>query len=428
MDSPVAFLKIECENIEHLLDDSLRYSYGHFKSEEFYKECCSRLGLLKKYVNELNADDLKRRQHLAYKLSNLSALISRIQRSKLGEFSWPFAKALQELGTKLCQEAPFGGLESNPIFPISAEGGLYSYKIFNEQADSDPIANKKIFNIVFPTSLKDQVLLHPILAHEIGHAMFSITVKKKSLIDTVRSPLVENSIFASVSDFSDWVKAVSGGKVLPNFDDSYDSWLEEYICDLIGLVLFGPSFIAAHRVLLTSLKPLGTDLEEDHPPTLSRYCLLDQAVEILGWKQSIKLSGSKKGLLTDFWTGIEALSEPVPPALKFFDDQQVREALSGLNSLFDQSESVQYDMPDSSKFSSLIDDLDNSVPPSISSISKKGEPMNESIDFRSIIFAGWITWYGANTGKLADHSFLNINRLCNLSILQQEAINIWANK
>ncbi len=49
---------------------------------------------------------------------------------------------------------------------------------------------------------------------------------------------------------------------------------------------------------------------------------------------------------------------------------------------------------------------------------------NEIVDFRTILFAGWLAWI-SREGAQDDLSFLKLNMLCQRGILQQRAVDVW---
>jgi hypothetical protein len=71
--------------------------------------------------------------------------------------------------------------------------------------------------------------------------------------------------------------------------------------------------------------------------------------------------------------------------------------------------------------------VNRQVPPCGSDLSGSADPVNRNVDFRHILLAGWL---GAE--KLAavsddakqNLSFLQLNKLCEMGLLQQRAIDL----
>jgi N-glycosylase/DNA lyase len=92
----------ECENVRDLLRNTLRYAYSSKSSRDVYNECLKRVQLIQDAFGILKDEDEDELQELSNQLSELSQLIGRVERSRIEEFSWPFALALQNLADKIC--------------------------------------------------------------------------------------------------------------------------------------------------------------------------------------------------------------------------------------------------------------------------------------------------------------------------------------
>lgn len=123
----------ECENVRNLLRDTLRYSYCSKSSKDVYAECLDRLQLIERAFDLLEEDNEDILEEMSNQLSELSELIGRVERSRIEEFSWPFALALQNLALRICTEGMRAG-DPIPRFFISADDELNSYQIITEQS------------------------------------------------------------------------------------------------------------------------------------------------------------------------------------------------------------------------------------------------------------------------------------------------------
>jgi hypothetical protein len=277
----------ECENVRDLLRNTLRYAYSSKSSQDVYNECLKRIQLIQDAFGILNDEDEDELQELSNQLSELSQLIGRVERSRIEEFSWPFALALQNLADKICA-ANKDPVSAKPLFFISADDELTSYQIETEQGRAG-IIDSPLFSIVFPRSLKHFVLLHPILGHELGHAANSTTRHTELLQREVLDPLIEKSPLADILKFKKWLKSTGSEMDLDQQTDAVWSWQEEFFCDLFGLLLMGPSYIGAAISLLRPFKLHS--ISESHPPSATRFWMLEQAVNQLGWRK--RYSGNK---------------------------------------------------------------------------------------------------------------------------------------
>ncbi len=171
--TPLEFLKQEFENVERALRETLRHEYGPAGTAEYYAECVSRLAEINRAIQGIRADDAKTISEYLDELSLLAAWIFLIERSHLGEFSWPFADELRRMATELLSEINLKGEQLKPIIHIVAEGEGYQI-VYEPQVP--PVSGGRRFVIVaFPRSLKHHVLLHTLFGHEVGSALPSVS-------------------------------------------------------------------------------------------------------------------------------------------------------------------------------------------------------------------------------------------------------------
>ena len=216
-------------------------------------------------------------------------------------------------------------------------------------------------------------------------------------------------------------------------EDDQKYWLDEFICDLFGLLLFGPGFIAAHKALLQPAhpNPYKIDLEyPTHPPYAARQKFLTQALRILKWDQPI--SGQKyKSLLhaeRAFLSYIK--NDPYAPWGWIFSDFQVRKAIVGIKVVLSKYGQLAYKHPSSETLSALVRRLTERVPPILAEIDAAGNPKVSKTDISHILYSGWVFWIGRNhfvNGNEDALHFFDTNRLCERALLQQQAINMSLN-
>jgi hypothetical protein len=418
--SPKDFLLEELSNIDRCLREALRHDYGTENAVAFYMECTSRREALLDSATRTPDTDIASIAELAYQADNLSSLIGRIERSHRGEFSWSFAEEIDRLGKATCSAPTVD--PSPPLFFFFSEGGSSSYAVHSEQGLA-VAAKARIFNVVFPRTLKNHVLLHAILGHELGHAAASvptINAKANKVIETLR----ENSHLLDAAKLEAWLSSIwkSGASVA---DEVPDYWLEELYCDLFGLVLFGPAFVWAHGTLLLGVDPTGKLPGDRHPPVRTRLRLIKIAVEELGWRSEIdSIVNSIGDQPTNVWETLDQ-SNLDEPWVKLLDDDQIRKAIRELVGYNAEFGSVFYVPCETEVTKELIKQALNNIPPTRLQSYDEQDFQLQHVDFRSILLAGWISWWViAHKTPPNSQSFYNINRLCEQAILQQHAIRI----
>jgi len=435
------FLLNECENVRNTLREVLRHEYAAGDSKAFYREFCERLANLKKLIEPVDPADASALATFASELSLLSRLVHQIERSHAGEFSWPFSECLQCLAVPICKENIGLPTEGDPIIRVYADGGLDSYKINLENDLSVLNVGRRIFTIVFPRTLKHQVLLHAIFGHEIGHAAWTIPSHRAKLKSEVLQPLYAHGRLTSTSSATAWLRDLNAPRPVEEIRsqypdpyyteidrDQWDSWFQEFMCDLFGMVTFGPSFLAAHQTLLLTLDPTGYRWGPQHPPYASRKAMLWRASKHLGWDTygnsfDDAILSANVGHFRDAYIGAS-----IPgPWEDLFSQAQVATAVDALVAILRAASSEPFGMPDEATLLQLVRMLGERVPPCGSDLSGAEKPSNRAIDFRHILFGGWIASISADSrpeAKGPELEFSEINKLCEMGILHQRAIDL----
>jgi hypothetical protein len=436
--NPKEFLLHECENVLATLQDVLRHDYAAGSSKEFYNEFCERLNYLKSLIDPVELTDISALALFANEVSVLSTLVHRIERSHAGEFPWPFTEYLKSLANPLCKEHLVVQDEDEPIIRVYAEGGLFSYQINLENDLSVLNVGRRIFTIVFPRTLRHHVLLHAIFGHEIGHAAWAVPQHKSALKGQVVEPLREAGPLNSTSQAKNWLKQSDAPaaivELLEAYPDEYsdispnqlDSWFQEFMCDLFGLVTFGPSFLAAHQTLLLALDPSGCLWGPYHPPYVCRRVMLWRACQHLGWPtfpagiQDRELRASCEGFVKKYSGEAPGKWEDI------FSQEQIAKAVDALRDILTKAGTSCYLMPDDPTLLPLVKMLHGQIPPCGSDLRGSEAPANRSVDFRHILFAGWLVAdeLSAQATVTGEQSyFLELNKLCEMGLLQQRAID-----
>jgi hypothetical protein len=427
------FLLLECDGVKRVLHETLRYDYGGNGSREFFEECEIRLNFIREQIELAHVADHVGLQTGAVLLIELSQLISRIERSSLDEYSWPFVEELKAIALAICTEATIKNPHSPPLVHVLSDGGLDAYMIYPEPKRPSA-GQRRILTIVFPRSLKHFVLLHPILGHELGHAIWRGSEHEKTLRQIVWDHLVSNPKFQTIKSLATWIYDAGAppevqerlkrlesqsGITQENFFEQFAdraAWIEEIACDLIGLATFGPSFVGSLSELLYGLVPSGAGLGSLHPPPGCRVNMMLQAINLLGYDKLVLDSQLAESLHRDFWTQLHSKRQ-ANPWFDMFTDGELNEALSAIRNLLAQHSPSLYEGPSANTLDALVNELVNQVPPTNFVLSEDGVPMLSKVDFRHILYAGWVAAQDSSVTTFSD-----MNRLCEHSIMQQRAI------
>lgn len=434
MRSPKQFLLLECESVKSVLQETLRHEYGADGSRQFFEECEVRLEFIRQEINGLNDADHLGLESNAALLNELSNLIARIDRSSIGEYSWPFVEDLKRIADAICTENTLTNPKTPPKVHVLSDGGLDKYAIYPEQKRPSG-GRRRILTIVFPRSLKHFVLLHPILGHELGHAIWRGSEHEGAVKTIVQRNLRDNNaIFKTEADATAWLYSPNAPKEVRDVLDRYKAsgvnqgnffkwaslhaWIEEITCDLIGIVTFGPSFVAAHCQLLYSLVSSGAGFGKSHPPVSCRTNMILAASRLLGYDQ---LQLGDKELNEDiqrFWAEITA-QKRADPWFEMFTDGELLGALTDIKNLFHPFAPAEYEAPTPDLMQRLLAQVNRQIPPLDFCIEPDGKPVCRDMDFRHILYAGWIASRRPNAVP-----FLYMNRLCEHAIMQLGAIKI----
>jgi hypothetical protein len=430
--SPKAFLLLECDGVKRVLHETLRYDYGGDGSRDFFEECEIRLNFIREQIDQADPTNHIALQNGGQLLNELSDLIARIERSSIDEYSWPFVEELKGIALAICTEATLKDPHSPPKVHVLSDGGLDKYMIYAEQKRPSA-GQRRILTIIFPRSLKHFVLLHPVLGHELGHAIWRGSEHEKTIHSIVRNNLLTNQKFVSTGTLAAWLydanapdeikenlkivsnRGINQANFFGEFADA-GAWVEEIACDLIGLATFGPSFVSSLSELLYGLMPSGGVFSPAHPPNGCRVNMMLQAITLLGYDQQTLPSGAANALHTDFWAQMHS-QRRANPWFDVFTDQELSQTLQAIRNLLGQHPPSLYEAPSQEMLSSLVDELSNQIPPNNFAISEAGIPTLSEIDFRHILYAGWVAAQDSSVTSFAD-----MNRLCEHAIMQQRAI------
>jgi hypothetical protein len=431
--TPLEFLREELENVERALNETLQYDYGPEQGREYYDECADRLKEIKTTASAIHVQDLQTIQTLFGELRQLSSWILLIERSHLGEFSWPFAEGLKEIANILLSEKNLRGDLVRPLIHVVAEGE--GYQIAYEPQTATASSRRPFVVVAFQRSLKHHALFHSIFGHELGHTALQTASAGAVLSSEVIGAFLSSGPMSDMASINGWLNSpgaqqilaasLSKSNVKPGgalIEDEYrESWLDELSCDLFGLVLFGPAFLAAHRTYLGNMDPdpYHIDLSgPTHPPYAVRQKMLRRAMELLNWDKPITHHDFEREFLEYL------LYDPYDPWAAVFNDIQLRKAISRVKAAIAPVLHLAYKPIGTDVLTALVLRLENQLPPILDQLDPNGKPMLRKITISQTLHAGWAYWIGQRKLSLANPlTFFETNRLCDLALLQQRAIN-----
>jgi hypothetical protein len=421
------------------LQETLRYEYGADGSRQFFEECETRLEFIRQEIANTPNDEHGLLETQAGLLNGLSDLIARIERSSIGEYSWPFVDELKKIAEAICTENTLTREKAPPTVHVLSDGGLDKYAINPEQKRPSG-GTRRILTIVFPRSLKHFVLLHPILGHELGHAIWRGSEHESLLKRIIAEKLLNlNDRFKDADAAAAWMYSADAppniqavlsvyktkfGVEQSNFFPAaarWAAWVEEMSCDIIGLLIFGPSFVAALCQLLYALVPSGTLFGQDHPPVGCRINMMLTASRLLGYDKFKVADKALQAELDRFWSEVAAQRQ-ANVWFDIFTDHELASTFAEIDLILQNHPPAQYPTPDPVQFEKLLWQISSAIPPVDVEMADNGVPIFSELDFRHILYAGWVISKGV-TGM----SFLDINRLCEHGIMQLGAINIYRN-
>jgi hypothetical protein len=431
--TPLAFLLQQVDNVEQALAETLRYDYGPKRISDYYQECCERLERIKSGVQGTAESELPEIKARLGELSNLSIWISLIERARLGEFSWPFAESLRAIADVLLSE-PGLTADTSPIVHVIAEGE--GYYIYSEGISAS--ARHQFLVIAFPRPLKHYVLLHSIFGHELGHSALHMASPTNILQSEVMPAIQASGPLAGVGAVTLWLHGAAApeevmrelreyetqnGRAYEFSEDHLLSWVDELICDLFGLLLFGPSFAAAHRTLLRPMNPNPYEIGltyPTHPPYAVRQKLLARATHLIGWDQPITQNyQAVEQSLINF-----IVDDSYSSWASILSDEQLKEAIRGIRKVLDSRGSFSYVQPEGKALETLLEQLFSRLPPIMARLSEDGAADLSKVNFTHTLYGGWVYALGGTSSGAAPLSFLDVNKLCDQALLQQRAIDI----
>lgn len=436
---PFLYVEEEYKNVAKALDESLRFDYGPGQTVDYYNECRFRLDGIKEELDRLRRGEGGRTSRVVAQLWDLANRLTLIERSHLGEFSWPFAAAIRDVATKLLSEDEGLRDKVKPIIHMIAEGT--SYQILSEKV-LDANKQRRLYTVAFPRQLKHHVLMHALFGHELGHATFYSNRPKVELFSGSEPPSKKIiSILRREGPLRDCAAAMTwlnskeapegvAGRIrgaAPLTEGNLSHWLVELVCDLFGVMLFGPAFAAAHRTYLEPSCRSAFEIQIEktsHPAYAIRRNLIIAALDSRGWLQPVATEANPLILKTEeafiSYVGGDRFDEWAT----VFTPSQIEDALGVIQDHFVTTGTQVAKRPDEETLAALVGRIARHLPPIREEVSELGVSKTFEVRLEEQLYAGWVYWLGGEALGGERLSFLNLNQLCDLALLQQRAIEI----
>jgi dCTP deaminase len=126
--------------------------------------------------------------------------------------------------------------------------------------------------------------------------------------------------------------------------------------------------------------------------------------------------------------------------LTVLTDRQLKAILAQFDRIFAPYPAIAYQLPARTVVKALVEKLTLGRPPILDRVDSSGVSTQDEVPIQHCLYAGWCEWFGRNDlrqEKIKEHprlkelTFFEINRLCEMALLQQQAINratAWRNK
>jgi hypothetical protein len=177
---------------------------------------------------------------------------------------------------------------------VAAHEGSYATVVNPFRVPSMPVPAGIVLVALVPHREIRSGLLHPLLAHEIGHGVAKVHGYTEQLRTKVTPGRIEKMLARGAQETAKESKhaATEERAVL---DKRLGAWIEEIFCDAVATACLGATYLFsfATEVLPDDVDAAGLK----HPPTRQRVRLILAHLDRLGWGQSsiAKLPVSRRG-------------------------------------------------------------------------------------------------------------------------------------
>lgn len=158
----------------------------------------------------------------------------------------------------------------------------------NEQldiADSRIAFPKQLVTVGFPGLVKERLLIHCVIAHELGHCLYVERKLENKLLPLVKpdeqklDTLVRELAARAPTALSEYITEVEIRSTFTRqINELAKLWVKELTCDALGYCLFGPAYLFAALDVLTLAYAFDND-RGTHPPNRMRFLLLYEMLD-----------------------------------------------------------------------------------------------------------------------------------------------------
>ncbi len=170
----------------------------------------------------------------------------------------------------------------NPQFMYATTSWPFS-AVIEHTPGFAPTTTRRPIVLNYPLSDSDRLLLHPIFAHELGHA----SVHEHNLVAAVETKLDSDSDFKSalqqtVDTISANLPAVAQTQISGMLRGLLRGWIEELLCDHLAIEATGPAFVWAFAMFVMPFS--YGEPGSEHPPNTVRMRLALDHLSRRGWR------------------------------------------------------------------------------------------------------------------------------------------------
>ncbi len=284
---------------------------------------------------------------------------------------------------------------------------LSSVKAQLDLADSSITFPKQLITVGFPGLEKGRVLIHCIIAHELGHCLYLERKLENKLLPLVKpdaqelDALVRETAQTKIGPeaeqtptgqrtLSEYITEVEIKSLLTRqINELARLWVKELTCDALAYCLFGPAYLFAALAVLTLAYAFDSD-RGTHPPNRMRFRLLYKMLDKETGFLNI-LAPQVKSFL-DSWRVVTKSQEP-----RFTNPVRKLTGTAILN-IYDRIVSIAtsavgsagpYSAPEhATELQQLVKRAEALIPPN--ELIENGA--SREVKFQSVLNAGWLVY------------------------------------
>ena len=183
--------------------------------------------------------------------------------------------------------------------------------------------------------------------------------------------------------------------------------------------------ISSHRVGLLSKSKIE---KTSHPAYALRRNFLIGALRRLGWLTPVatvshRLIRKAEKAFISYVSGGD-----FGPWASVFTEPQISDAINVIRDHFDTTGTRIAKRPDEATLVALVKRISWHLPPIREEIDDAGVSTTFEIRLEEQLYAGWAYWIGRDVFKSEKLSFFQLNQLCDMALLHQQAIDLAAGR